>query len=83
MTLYEFKSLSEDQQTELVWSEGDFVADRHESDCCILLYQIRSFYVELYYNGQANKLSKLRSFSSINQLEPYLNNIDILGISLI
>jgi hypothetical protein len=31
MTLYEFKSLSEDQQTELVWSEGDFVADRETS----------------------------------------------------
>ena len=25
MSLYEFKSLSENQQTELVWSEGDFV----------------------------------------------------------
>ena len=35
MTLYEFKGLSEDQQTELVWSEVDFVADRQEDNYCI------------------------------------------------
>ena len=28
-----------------------------------------------------NKISRLRSFTSTEQLEPYLNNIDILGIS--
>jgi hypothetical protein len=33
MTLYQFNVLLEDQQTELVWSEGEFVADRQESDC--------------------------------------------------
>ena len=64
MTLYEFKSLSEDQQTELVWSEGDFVAERMENEFSILLYQVGYFYVELYCNSQENEISKLRSFSS-------------------
>jgi len=61
----------------------DFVIERKETNFSILLYQVQSFYVEVFYSGKENKISRLRSFSSINQLEPYLNNIDISGISLI
>ena len=83
MTLYQFNVLTENEKTAIVWNEGHLVGDRKENNFSIRLYQVRSFYVELYYNGQANNLSKLRFFSSINQLEPYLTNIDISGISLI
>ncbi|WP_018613207.1 hypothetical protein [Segetibacter koreensis] len=80
MTLYEFKSLPKNQQTELVWSEGDFVADRQEEDHCILLYQLYSFYVEVAHAGSENKFQVCRSFSSIDQLAPYLKEIDISGL---
>ena len=81
MTLYEFNALSEDEKAAVLWSKGDFVIERKENNFSILLYQVQSFYVEVFYSGKENKISRLRSFSSINQLEPYLNNIDILGIS--
>ena len=77
MTLYQFNVLTENEKTTIVWNEGDVVGDRKENNFSILLYQVWSFYVELYYNGQENKISKLRSFSSIEQLEPYLGKIDI------
>ena len=83
MTLYEFNALSEDEKAAVLWSKGDFVIERKDNNFSILLYQVQSFYVEVFYSGKENKISKLRSFSSTEQLEPYLNNIDILGISLI
>ena len=77
MTLYQFNVVTESEKTAIVWNEGHFEGDRKENNFSIMLYQVRSFYVELYYNGEENKISKLRSFSSINQLERYLNNIDV------
>ncbi len=78
-TLYEFNLLSENQQTEAVWNEGDFVADRQEDEYSILLYQLYSFYVEIKYSSLANGFLIYRSFSNIDQLEPYLEDIDISG----
>lgn len=79
MTLYQFNVLTENEKTAIVSSKGHFVGDRKEDNFSIMLYQVRSFYVELYYNGQENKIRKLRSFSSREQLEPYLGKIDIFG----
>ena len=78
MTLYEFNALSEDGKAAVLWSKGDFVIERKENNFSILLYQVQSFYVEVFYSGNENKISRLRSFSSTEQLEPYLTNIDIL-----
>ena len=78
--LYQFNVLIESEKTAIVWNEGHFVGDRKENNFSIMLYQVRSFYVELYYSGQENKISKLRSFSSTEQLEPYLRNINISGL---
>jgi hypothetical protein len=68
MTLYQFNVLTENEKTAIVWNEGHFVGDRKENNFSILLYQVWSFYVEFHYNGKDNKISRLRSFSSVNQL---------------
>jgi hypothetical protein len=78
MTLYEFNVLDEMEQAEAVWA-GVFVADREDEQHRILLYQIDSFYVEVYYHKQHNVLIRFQSFSSINQLDPYLDKIDLRG----
>ena len=70
MTLYQFNALSEDEKAAVLWSKKDFVGDRMENNFSILLYQVWSFYVELYYNGKEIKISRLPSFSSTEQLEP-------------
>lgn len=77
MTLNQFNSLTEDEKTAMVWSASEYIGNRTEDNYRALLYQLYSFYVELYYNGEDNKICKVRSFSSTDQLEPYLNNIDI------
>ena len=61
----------------------NFVGDRIEGEKMVLLYQIESFYVEVYYHPMSNEVMKHRSFSSTNQLDSYLKEINIEGITLI
>lgn len=76
MTLYQFNMLDEMEQAEAVW-DGQFVADREDEEHKILLYQIDAFYVEVYYHKDYNVIRRFRSFSSTDQLWPYLEKIDI------
>lgn len=78
MTLYEFNGLDEMEQAEAVW-EGVFISDREDEEHKILLYQVDSFYVEVFYHKEYNVIRKFRSFSSTEQLHPYLENINLKG----
>ena len=70
--------MDEMEQAEAVWS-GVHIADREDQDHRILLYLIDSFYMEVYYHKEYNVIRRFRPFSSTEQLQPYLNQIDILG----
>lgn len=82
MTLYEFNMLENDDQYSAVWEHGIHIGERIEGPQKLILYQMFSFYVELYYSVEDNKLTKLRSFSSIKCLDPYLPYIDISNLYL-
>ena len=79
MTLFEFEQMDEWEQMEAIWG-GVFVTNRVDNENEILLYQVDSFYVEVYYNKEYNKIRRLRSFSSVDELDPYLNQIDLNGM---
>jgi hypothetical protein len=72
ITHYEFLRMSEPEQYEAIW-QGTLLGDRHEGDFWIQCYSLSSFYVEVYYDGQANQIQRIRSFSRLAQLAPYLN----------
>lgn len=77
MNMYQFNCLDEVRQIEIVWSNGVLVGARQEGFYKILLYQIASFYVEVYYQYFQGKMIKLKSFVDTDLLDPYLNTIDI------
>ena len=77
MTLYEFNALDETEQHEVVWNDGVMVGDRMEGEHRIVLYQIFSFYVELFYHTEYNVLRRLRSFSSTECLDAYIDQFKI------
>ena len=79
MTLYEFIKMEESEQAEAVWN-GVFVADREDEEHRILLYQIESFYVEVYYHKKHNAIISFSSFSSIEKLDAYLDKIPLSDI---
>ncbi|MGN6615110.1 MAG: hypothetical protein ACTHKC_08710 [Candidatus Nitrosocosmicus sp.] len=78
MTLYQFNALNETNQAEAIWN-GMFLTHREDRMFRILLYQIDSFYVEVYYQKQKNFLSHFRAFTTTRLLEPYLDQIDLTG----
>ena len=68
MTLYEYNQLDELEQLKNLWKEGVFRNYRID---------LPFKYIELKYHTEDNYLQGLRTFSSTNQLEPYLKNIKI------
>lgn len=74
LTLYNFNVLSESEKADAVW-QGTFLADREERDLTIQLYSLNAFYVEVYYHAGSNAIVQFRSFSSLQQLTPYLAHI--------
>ena len=78
MTLYHYNQLDEAEQFERLWDEAVFLEYRIELPFKFALYQLHSFYIELKYHSEDNTLQGLRTFSSTDQLEPYLKDIKIL-----
>jgi hypothetical protein len=66
MSLYEFDALDEMEQAEVIW-DGVHIAERWDEQHNILLYQIDSFYVEVFHHKELNVIRRFRSFSSISQ----------------
>lgn len=73
MSLMHWKEMSSSK----CFGRGVHIAHRKDNGYRLLLYQIEGFYVELKYNPGINKIIGLRSFINVNQLEPYLEQIEL------
>lgn len=76
MTLYQFNQLSEREQ-EMALREAALLDDRDEDENTVYLFQLASFYVEVYCHKADPSLGWYRSFSSVDHLTPYLEKIKI------
>lgn len=83
MTLYEFNLLEgEEEKLAAILINGECTANRKQDNREIMLYQLCSFYVEVLAGDQTkNKVLEFRSFSSLETLKPYLEEIDISEIN--
>ena len=77
MTIADFTLLHEIKQAQTLVERGVFVAERLYKNFSIFLYQVDSFYVEIYHNLRYNAMQGMRSFEDDEALEPYLEEIDI------
>jgi hypothetical protein len=77
MTLYEFNMLDEIKQTEAVWNKSVHIGNRSDEEHDIKLYQIDNFYLEIYRHREYDVVRRFRTFLSVDQLQPYLAEIDI------
>lgn len=76
MTLYEFNSLDEMEQIEVVW-DAVKIAERNEGDIDISLYAQDDFYIEVHHDRVVKVYRKIRTFKNSGPLEKYLPGIDI------
>jgi len=76
MTFYQFNMLSEMEQAEAIWS-ATHIATRHDEEHDILLYEIDSFFVEVFYHRTCEVIRKIEAIGHKSQLLFYGGQIDI------
>lgn len=77
MTLYDFYSLSREEQKQMVQDKGVQLVSRNMYDVQLRLYELGGLYVECYYDKATEVILPLRSFRTPDLLDPYLDEIDI------
>lgn len=75
--IYEFNLMDDNSKAALLWGKGTFIMTRIENQYRINLYSLYDFFAEVWYNDEANSIDKIRTFKSIEALEPYLDNIKL------
>ena len=77
MILFDFKLLSQREQLDLLYEQGVYIGKRRQGETTILLYQLESFYVEIFYSKYRYHVLAVRSFSSMHRLDPYLSQVNV------
>lgn len=80
MQIREFKYQEKHTKKTLVLNNGVYLTSRRITDFLLLLFQIDSFYVEVYFDEQESEIGYMRAFSSTEHLAPYLHKIDISSV---
>jgi len=77
MTLPEFKLMDYEKQIDLLHKEGVYVGKRKIFSRIVILFQLHTFYVEVYYRVYRKVIDHLNCTSSTETLEPYLEQINV------
>lgn len=77
MTLAKFASLGKQEQIGVIKREGSFLFIRQEAGIDVVLYQIRNFYAEVYFETHNKKKMRIISFDDTASLDIYLQDINI------
>jgi len=80
MDIREFNFMDGMTKTEVLATEGVYLAEREDGCFRISLYQVNDFYVEIYYHRVRHIYLCIRSFSEVAELFPYLQDIDLSDI---
>ncbi|MBA2329319.1 MAG: hypothetical protein M3413_07070 [Bacteroidota bacterium] len=77
MKMLNFQVMDENKKINILYRQGIYIGKRKFLNFCTVLYQLDSFYVELYYKKYRTYIDKIRVFESTELLEPYLDQIDV------
>ncbi|MGN6165323.1 MAG: hypothetical protein ACTHOF_12355 [Flavisolibacter sp.] len=80
MLFKEFKYQDKQSKKQMLFNHGVYLAQRPHTGFTILLFQIDSFYVEVYFDTEEEQIGYIRTFTSVDDLEPYLQQVDISGL---
>ena len=77
MTAQQFSSCSNTLQFEILKQAGICLLTRRVKTVKTYLFSVDGFYVEVIQDCHHSDTFSLRSFDDVNQLDPYLSQIDI------
>ncbi|HEU4902377.1 MAG TPA: hypothetical protein VFT06_06270 [Flavisolibacter sp.] len=83
MTFQQFCSLPKDMQRKMVKHCGAFLFGRSGVGVNVKLYQVESFYVEIYFDERMSEATHIRCFEDTKLLEPYLRMVDVSELQLL
>jgi hypothetical protein len=79
MTMPEFDLLPYNEKIELLYRQGVYIG-KHKGSVTRVLYQVDSFYVEIYYKKYRRIIDHLQCFTGTDRLNPYLWQINVEDI---
>jgi len=77
MTLTDFKLLSYRKQVDLIHKEGVFAGKRKIFSRTVILFQLHTFYIEVYYSEYRKIVHHFYCTESPEILDPYLEQINV------
>ncbi|MFL5773427.1 MAG: hypothetical protein ACJ75F_09730 [Flavisolibacter sp.] len=77
MTLLDFQVLTMQEQVNVLYLHGVYIGKRKADKLTVLLLQLDSFYVEVFYKRYRVEITRVRCSASTNMLDPYLAQIEV------
>jgi hypothetical protein len=77
LTLYEYNQLNLDDRASFLWEHGTFLMNDEGGGKRVNLYALGDLYVEGRCDKKSNRIMRIRTFKSLNQLDEYLNQINL------
>jgi hypothetical protein len=77
MLLHQFNRLSKSKKYQYLLFNGACVSDRNTEAEDILLFQLKDYYVEIFFKRHTDRISKVKCFMDTSELDPYLEEINI------
>lgn len=77
LSLSEFNLLPEELKLKVLQQEGVHIGKRVINRQDVILFQLYSFYVEVYYNEYRKDISHLIVSESADAITPYLDQIEV------
>lgn len=75
--LKHFQKLSEVVQFRELLVKGVCIGERRYRDALVLLFHMNRFYAEVFFDSRTDEVISTRSFESTDELQPYLEQIDL------
>jgi hypothetical protein len=80
MTLFDFQLLPEGEKLGVLYEEGVYIGKRKAGKLAALMFQLDSFYVEVFYRHYRRHVERIRCSACTAFLEPYLEQIDVMHL---
>ena len=77
MKQQDFSKLRSSEQLDIVRNDGVYIGKRVFKNRKVILYQVHSFYVELYYRSYRKELSSILISEDLEILQPYLHQVEV------
>ncbi len=75
MGIYDYNILSEEEQWDVLWDEGEFITSLNTKETDYILYAIDKFFVEVVMHPESSKVIRKSDFLQGQCMEKYIGNL--------